>query len=538
MKKKIYSMSLCLGLVLIFLSPAIAAGTPDQSYYHHSGDRLFWFMIISDIHVGADGRQDADYLTWAVTDARQTIDPLFIVATGDLTDSTNGGTIPDGPYAEEWAAYRSILDSAGMSADFYYDIPGNHDHYGDKDFAYYLYYSVQGSARGTVQHSWTREFAYGKYHFLGIATTGNDGADFSILPWENFGDNAKLTSGEIAFLNSALATHQDAEITFMFGHHPFEADASDWTETAITDGLDDLQDLIDLYGVSLYGYGHTHNYVEDIWTKDIDKNIFYMNVDSLGKSNNDHYALMAVDGNGISMIPAQKGMWPVVMITAPADRCLGECPNAHAYEIPLSRFNPIRALIFDKNPVSQVDYRIDETGDWHAMQRVEQTPVWFGLWDASAFAAGSHTIEVRAQGSSVVTDRVTTSINPAVHMEDTDEDGILDVVEDANHNGMVDSGETDPNKPDTDGDGIQDGTELGYTSEDIEPGTDTAFFQPDLNPATKTDPLDPDTDGDKRIDGVEDANRNGRVDPGEPDPNRYDPAALPHLPLLLLDESS
>jgi hypothetical protein len=37
---------------------------------------------------------------------------------------------------------------------------------------------------------------------------------------------------------------------------------------------------------------------------------------------------------------------------------------------------------------------------------------------------------------------------------------------------------------------------------------------------------------------VEDANKNGRVDPGETDPNRYDPAALPHLPLLLLDDDS
>jgi len=536
MKKKVYSRGLCVCLLLIFLLPATAAGMPGQSYYHHSSDRLFWFMIISDIHIGTDGTQDTDYLTWAVTEARNTIDPLFIVATGDLTDSTNGGTIPDGPYAEEWAAYRGILDNADMSADFYYDIPGNHDHYGDKDFAYYLYYSIQGTAEGTTQHSWTREFSYGKYHFLGIATTGNDGADFSIWPWDFFGDHAELTSGEIAFLNSALASHPDAEITFMFGHHPFEAGYSDWDDTGISDGLDDLLDLIDLYGISLYGFGHTHDYRENYWSKDIGNNIFYMNVDSLGKSNNDHYALMAVDGNGVSMIPAQKGLWPVVMITAPADRCLGECPNSYAYEIPQSRFNPIRALIFDNSPVSQVDFRIDETGDWHAMQRIENTPVWFGLWDARAFAAGSHTIEVRAQGSSIVIDRVTTSINPAVYMEDTDEDGILDVVEDANHNGMVDSGETDPNNPDTDGDGIQDGTELGYTSEDIEPGTDTAFFQPDLDPATKTDPLDPDTDDDKRMDGVEDANHNGRVDPGETDPNIWNSRAMPWMPFLIFED--
>ena len=536
MKKDVYSRVLQLSLVLFFLSPVIAVAMPGKSYYHHSAERIFWFMVISDIHIGADGPQDTNYLTWAVNAARQTIDPLFIVATGDLTDATNGGTIPEKQFSEEWEVYRQILDSAGMHAGIYYDIPGNHDHYRDEHFAYYLYYSIQGAAHGTTQHSWTKEFPYGKYHFLGIATTGNDGAEFSIWPWDNFGDHAKLTDGEIAFIESELIVQQDAEITFMFGHHPFEADASDWTETAITKGLDDLQDLIDLYGVSLYGFGHTHNYVESIWTKDIVSEIFYINVDSLGKSNNDHYALMAVDGNGVSMIPAQKGLWPVVMITAPADRCLGECPNSYAYEIPQSRSNPIRALIFDKSPVIQVEFRIDGTGDWHAMQRIENTPVWFGLWDASVTAPGSHTIEVRAQGSSVVIDRVTTSINPAVYMEDSDDDGILDVSEDANHNGMVDSGETDPNNPDTDNDGIQDGTELGFTFADIEPGTDTAFFQPDLDPATKTDPLNPDTDGDRFKDGIEDANQNGRVDPGEADPTIWYLRAMPWIPLLLLDD--
>lgn len=37
-----------------------------------------------------------------------------------------------------------------------------------------------------------------------------------------------------------------------------------------------------------------------------------------------------------------------------------------------------------------------------------------------------------------------------------------------------------------------------------------------------TDPANPDTDGDGRRDGEEDANRNGRRDPGETDPNRRD----------------
>ncbi len=42
---------------------------------------------------------------------------------------------------------------------------------------------------------------------------------------------------------------------------------------------------------------------------------------------------------------------------------------------------------------------------------------------------------------------------------DTDDDGIIDGNEDANHDGIVDPDETDPCDIDTDGDGIQDETE-------------------------------------------------------------------------------
>lgn len=49
---------------------------------------------------------------------------------------------------------------------------------------------------------------------------------------------------------------------------------------------------------------------------------------------------------------------------------------------------------------------------------------------------------------------------------------------------------------------------------------------------TGTDPIDADTDGDGVPDGVEDANRDGRVDPGESDPRRAGlfPGANPHIP--------
>jgi len=75
---------------------------------------------------------------------------------------------------------------------------------------------------------------------------------------------------------------------------------------------------------------------------------------------------------------------------------------------------------------------------------------------------------------------------------DSDGDGLLDDVEDANQNGTVDADETDPYDADSDNDGI--------------------------------------------IDGLEDWNRNGTVDPGETDPRVVESMALPFIPLLLLGD--
>lgn len=102
---------------------------------------------------------------------------------------------------------------------------------------------------------------------------------------------------------------------------------------------------------------------------------------------------------------------------------------------------------------------------------------------------------------------------------DTDDDGVPDGQE---PNPTVDSdgdGLINVLDPDSDNDGIFDGTELGKDCSN--PGTNALAKNciPDADPATKTNPLDKDTDKGTKLDGAEDANRNGRVDAGETDPN-------------------
>ena len=107
---------------------------------------------------------------------------------------------------------------------------------------------------------------------------------------------------------------------------------------------------------------------------------------------------------------------------------------------------------------------------------------------------------------------------------DTDNDGVID-----GQDGITDSdgdGLIDARDPDSDGDGLTDGAERGVTRDNAPAGTDTSSpnFVPDTDPSTTTDPKQADSDGDGLNDGQEDTNKNGRIDfgEGETDPNDPD----------------
>ena len=119
----------CLGLM---------AANPGGAHHVLDDSELVWFVVISDTHIGANlggyGDKDTDRLAWATSEMVDTIQPEFIINAGDLTDATNGLFVPTGQKDGEWETYQEILDANGMTPDFYYDVPGNHDHYSEWPF--------------------------------------------------------------------------------------------------------------------------------------------------------------------------------------------------------------------------------------------------------------------------------------------------------------------------------------------------------------------------------------------------------------------
>jgi hypothetical protein len=172
--------------------------------------------------------------------------------------------------------------------------------------------------------------------------------------------------------------------------------------------------------------------------------------------------------------------------------------------------------------------------------------------DAAAFApcttplntaslpSGSHTFQVRATDAAGNVDATPDSYTWVVNV-DTDGDGLDDGTEtsigtdpndaDSDDDGIVDGAETTPGvdsdgdglinarDPDSDNDGILDGTEAGVTTAPTGTDVTKGHFVPDADPTTKTDPLDADTDNGGVRDGIEDPNHNGKIDSGERDPN-------------------
>ncbi len=456
-------MALSAALVCLFLFGSacpLQASDPHSASYSTDSDKIFWFVQTSDVHVGAKGYPGSENLQWLVTEAKDVIAPSFIVVTGDLTDSSNWNDLgyPDGPHIEEWQEYSDIVNSNGMDAAFYYDLPGNHDHFGDEHFEYYLNNSVQGVATGQTQVSWKRTFDFGTYHFLGINTCGNDGADFSMFP-PTYGDNAGLDTAELEFIRDELESNKDADLTLIFGHHLICKRETDWTYvtgdaleemtmTALIYGADALTALMEYYHPIMYSYGHSHVYREEFFVKDMSEGVIYLNVASLSKNDDKNYNIIAIDNNGISTTPHTVGVWPAVIITAPLDRNLGMEHDPYTAEAAdlTGGSTPVRALVFDKNPVTRVDYRMykitQDVGDivgtgvgivgglvesedmWCPMAQVAPThPNYPYLWEADCpnpLEGGDYTIEVRAMGSTTQRDAVPTTF-PA---DPVDEEGV------------------------------------------------------------------------------------------------------------------
>ncbi|MHA1785906.1 MAG: metallophosphoesterase family protein [Candidatus Helarchaeota archaeon] len=350
-----------------------------KAHLSNDTDKIFWFVHVTDVHIGAylltgDNRKNfQDFF-----ENMNHVNPNFIVDSGDLVN----GEIPL-PWrqdVQQWIFRNNTIAAANAYNDsYYYDILGNHDGYGEEgNWTHYLTWSVQKK----LQYSWNRSFSFGNYTFIAL-NTAEDRGDFP------YGTSGDLNQSELNWFEYELNITKDSNLTFVFGHHP-EWDLG-FNKTSTTNK--GFIDLLEEYNVSAYGFGHNHENFERNQGGTI-----CIGTDSMGQpSEVTGYRLFAVDNDGISTKFQPMNTWPAVMITCPIDRGL----TMQSFDIPnVSTSVPIRVLVFDKNPVNEVKYKID-SGSWNSMSLVSGN-LWNASFDASILTDEVHSLTVTASSASGV----------------------------------------------------------------------------------------------------------------------------------------
>ena len=498
---------------------ARAEGHPSLASYTADEDRIFWFLHVTDIHIGSGDDAD-DNLELLVTDGYDVFQPWFYLATGDLVEDGRSG---------EWSRYRRIITDAGLGPEVWWDIPGNHDNNLDgEDFEpgyldFYLAESISGAVDGEVHHSWVLDTTFGRYQVVGVYTDGD--ADRRILP------------EELDFARASFEAEPDARLALVGGHHPLNGE-----EACDEADADALETLLADHGVSLYLFGHVHTTAELLWPHEFTDHGYLSWVSpTAGKPellvSPAGFSMFAVDSDSLSgrvlqfrspLFGRDQLPLPVVLVTAPADWSLGH-GNPYAYAVSqASADNPVRALVFSEGGADQVRFRLDG-GDWQSMVNVDG-PLWTGQFDGATLDVDRDTaLEVEARSDGRL-DSHTITIRAALRAacedgEDNDGDGAVDFPVDPGCTGGFDTDESEPHgvppyvpvepdgDADTDDDGGADGgadsgadddgdgdADMDVDSDADEMPVDSGYADADQDDADRRDggDFEPDADGPRR----------------------------------------
>ena len=372
------------GMVVLMLGSATArAADPYAARYSHDATAIFWIMHISDTHIGAssiEGPNAVPHFEFALGEAFTTIDGDAVIVTGDLCDGSIGFLPASGQGADEWLEYRTIVDSAGMTTDFYIDMPGNHDAYGEGSGAplsFYLANSLHGSTFGTTTRTMVLDFPFGQYLLYGISTA---------MGSPIFAENPEFSAVDVADMDAAFTANATATLAIAFGHHPLSS----------PDNNTPVIDLLQLHqGFWFHGHRHDHGSYSQHF-------LVSGEVGDLGKGATNNIAVIAVDNDAMTYeITDVNDPWPLVLVTTPSDRRLDSGDeNPYAYDVcNTATDNPVRALVFDASPVSEVSFSMAGGSAVPMTQDAVEPRLWHGVWDTTGLAVGETTITVTAVGN-------------------------------------------------------------------------------------------------------------------------------------------
>ncbi len=385
------------------LEPLAEAASPDGARQARSPDGLFWFMHVSDSHIGAnliEGPKAKEHLTFALGEAVTVIKPSFVWNTGDLEDGSgkvgiDGTGIPtSGQSQTQWDWYKQIYQGAGMRLGFYYDLPGNHDAYGDDGLSYYLANSLWGSSQKKTWMDFSVVTTTGEYRFFGMNSTNN-----YFKPLSNCCPG--FLDAEIAELDAWLQKNASAKLVFVAAHHSLDGNGSYPTANA-----DKVRALLKA-NKAFYLHGDMHETKEYL---DASSGAVVNEVGSLGKSASSNLAVGVVDHDAfIYRATDVEGAWPFAIVTTPVSASLRDVgANPWAYSVCKNRVdNPFRAMTFSYVAPSKVTVKVGDLPEVVMSPAKGGSfdftyPVWQAAVDTHALVAGLVDVTVRVEAGGLV----------------------------------------------------------------------------------------------------------------------------------------
>jgi MYXO-CTERM domain-containing protein len=371
-------LSGCLAALLVTAAGAAGAG-PSNAHYARGTENVFWFIHVSDIHIGSPLYGDHKaHAQLVLTEAVDVIQPWFVVATGDLVDGALNSIPTLGQSQKEWDDYIAIYETAGMTPDFFFDLPGNHDGYGDVGMDHYLANSLLGRTHDRLYTSWTVEIPAGEYLFFGLNSAGNGSGSFF--------EDPEFTTDEIEELEQTLQSHASARLAFLLGHHGLNGPANGGQVSA----------ALEAAGGGYYLHGHEHEYEEYLASNDT---IVVNQVDSLAAADHNNLGVGVVDHDAfIYRATGTTTPWPHVMVTAPVGIDLRDGgQNPYAYEVCKDRAdNPIRAMVFVDTAPTEVSAQVGTAPAVSMTPSASSPNLWTAEVDTTGLVAGVHDVTVTA----------------------------------------------------------------------------------------------------------------------------------------------
>ncbi|CAH8480334.1 unnamed protein product [Schistosoma turkestanicum] len=367
-----------------------------------SGDNIFWFVQITDLHFSKFGHKDrqADFFEFCSKHI-PVIRPELVIASGDITDGMGKMLSLSSQNLEEWKDYSSLLKQSGvLKLTKWLDVRGNHDCFdvpssgGDGD--YYSQFGVHSRPPLKSQISKLTK-PYGQYSFISVDLTPDPGIKW---PFNFFGSfNLNVMEQLLKSIDEA----KDSNQTFIFGHHP--------TSTVVSSDLD----LRSVIGDSAFAYlcGHLHT------LHGMAKNMYFLQPQGFWEWElgdwraSRYYRIVAVDNDLVSFVDVTKsspngsnGEWPIVLITNPknANFVLQKKEPFHRIEFSTH----IRILVWSLSPILRVSVSIDGIHQGFAqpansLESGSSTPLYVLPWNTSHWLSDPysfHVIEVTARDAS------------------------------------------------------------------------------------------------------------------------------------------